>query len=90
MRERHRTKAYQLYTADMLFLCAVSLGQQVEQSFSEIMAEYDKPLSQRRHETTLEEAQAPLAFSSFHWIAGIIGVAPVLGMQFAKEKGKKA
>lgn len=58
MRERHRTKAYQLYTADMLFLCAVSLGQQVEQSFSEIMAEYDKPLSQRRHETTLEEAQA--------------------------------
>ena len=58
MRERHRTKAYQLYTADMLFLCAVSLGQQVEQSFSEIMAEYDKPLSHRRHETTLEEAQA--------------------------------
>ena len=40
--------------------------------------------------TTLEEAQAPLAFSSFHWIAGIIGLALVLGMQFAKEKGKKA
>ena len=40
--------------------------------------------------TTLEEAQAPLTFSSFHWIAGIIGLALVLGMQFAKEKGKKA
>ena len=40
--------------------------------------------------TTLEEAQAPLAFSSFHWIAGIIGLALVLGMQFVKEKGKKA
>ena len=40
--------------------------------------------------TTLEEVQAPLAFSSFHWIAGIIGLALVLGMQFAKEKGKKA
>ena len=40
--------------------------------------------------TTLEEAQAPLSFSSFHWIAGIVGLALVLGMQFAKEKGKKA
>ena len=40
--------------------------------------------------TTLEEVQAPLAFSSFHWIAGIIGLALVLGMQFVKEKGKKA
>ena len=58
MRERQRTRAYQLYTADMLYLCAVSLGQPVEQPFSEIMAEYDKPLSERRHETTLEEAQA--------------------------------
>nr|DAU24970.1 MAG TPA: hypothetical protein [Bacteriophage sp.] len=58
MREQQRTRAYQLYTADMLYLCAVSLGQPVEKPFSEIMAEYDKPLSQRRHETTLEEAQA--------------------------------
>lgn len=58
MREQQRTRAYQLYTADMLYLCAVSLGQPVEQPFSEIMAEYDKPLSERRHETTLEEAQA--------------------------------
>ena len=40
--------------------------------------------------TTLEEAQAPLAFSSFHWIAGIIGLALVLGMQFAKEKRKES
>lgn len=58
MKESQRTRAYQLYSADMLFLCARSLGQPVEQAFSEIMAEYDKPLSQRRHETTLEEAQA--------------------------------
>nr|UWD75207.1 MAG: hypothetical protein [Bacteriophage sp.]DAK79009.1 MAG TPA: hypothetical protein [Caudoviricetes sp.] len=57
MREQQRTRAYQLYTADMLYLCAVSLGQPVEKPFSEIMAEYDKPLSERRHETTLEEAQ---------------------------------
>lgn len=42
----------------MLCLCARGLGYQVEQTYSEIMADFDKPLSQRRHETTLEEAQA--------------------------------
>ena len=42
----------------MLCLCARGLGWQVEQTFSEIMADYDKPASKRRHETTLEEAQA--------------------------------
>lgn len=58
MKESQRTRAYQLYSADMLFLCARALAQPVEQSFSEIMAEYDKPRSARRRETTLEEAQA--------------------------------
>lgn len=42
----------------MLCLCARGLGYQVEQTYSEIMADFDKPLSRRRHETTLEEAQA--------------------------------
>lgn len=37
--------------------------------------------------TTLEEPQAPLAFSSFNWIACIAGLALVLGMQYVKEKG---
>ena len=38
--------------------------------------------------TTLEEPQAPLAFSpGFNWIACIAGLALVLGMQYVKEKG---
>lgn len=42
----------------MLCLCARGLGFQVEQTFSEIMADFDKPISKRRRETTLEEARA--------------------------------
>lgn len=59
MRQHHRREAYWRYTGDMLYLCARSLGQEVERPFSEIMDELDQPISSRRqHETTLAQAQA--------------------------------
>ncbi|MDO4293450.1 MAG: DUF368 domain-containing protein [Eubacteriales bacterium] len=40
--------------------------------------------------TTLEQAQAPLSLGSFRWIAGIVGLVLVLGLQVAKEKWNRA
>lgn len=39
--------------------------------------------------TTLQEPQAALSFGTFNWIAAIIGIVLVLGMQKVKEHGEK-
>lgn len=39
--------------------------------------------------TTLQEPQAALSFGTFNWIAAIIGIVLVLGMQKIKEHGEK-
>lgn len=55
-KEDYKRDLYRSYTAEMLSACARGVGVEVTKSYSELLAEVERPAA-KSHETTLEEAQ---------------------------------